>query len=136
MAPSVTSPSALFILSWSSLTSPATAAHCLPMRSATRASPGPHRAMARYSGDSSPILTSTSRSGRGGRKRRVRARAARRVPGVKFRTPSMKGSETPAMFATAAQVVAMGSLRKRSRMSSETSTGVKESVSHGVGAFR
>ena len=38
----------------------------------------------------------------------------------------MKGRDTPATFATAAQVVAMGSLRKRSRMSSETSTGVKE----------
>ena len=67
----------------------------LPMASQTRASPGPHDAIALYSGESSPRRVSFDMSGRGGMKRRVLARATSLVPGVNDRTSSMKQGSYP-----------------------------------------
>ena len=128
MAPSITAPSALFMASCSSFTSPASTSRLDPMMSATSTSPGPHLPMAMYSGSSTPPGFSATRSARTGRNRRVTARAANRcLPGVRLRSPSHTLSGQP-KWRTAPYTVAPGIDLRPSRTSCGTCFGCMSNI--------
>ena len=96
MAPSVTSPAALFIFRSNNFTSPPIAAYLAPIISATKTSSSPHLDIALISGDFSlSFLFSESISTLGGKNLRVLALAANLLFGVIGLTPSINGRGTP-----------------------------------------